>query len=54
MILQRSINIYAHYVSLRPSALVYPKFTQKHCFAQFFTVDCTVRRVKFEYEYGDG
>jgi hypothetical protein len=34
----------------RPSAAVYPKFTQKHC----STVECTVRRVEFEYRYGYG
>jgi hypothetical protein len=39
---------------VRPSATVYPKFTQKHYFALFCTVDYTVHRVEFEYGYGDG
>jgi hypothetical protein len=44
------------YKLIRLSAVVYPKFTEKHCFALFCTVECTVRRVEFEYgyEYGYG
>jgi hypothetical protein len=34
-----------------PSAVIYPEFTQKHCFTLFCTVDCIVCRVEFEYRY---
>jgi hypothetical protein len=37
---------------VRPSVTVYPKFTQKHYFALFCTVDCN--RVEFKYGNGDG
>jgi hypothetical protein len=36
---------------LRPTSAVHPKFTHKHCPALFYTIDCTVRRVEFEYGY---
>jgi hypothetical protein len=39
---------------LRPFAAVYPKFIQKHYSALLYTVDYTVRRVKFEYNYEMG
>jgi hypothetical protein len=46
------LDVLVPFLSVRPSAAVYPKFTQKHCFTLFCTVECTVRRVEFEYGYG--